>query len=169
MENQDDFEKKLLNLKKPEVMTQHQEYLKLPLLNTRKSAAIGWWLVALPSFFLACVVMKYFFKADLHLIDTLFDTLSDLDRGNGKWFSPLLFFLFPLIAGGMNLLSLLNIMYNKERKEVKITIKVRFWNLFLIAVGFGIALIIGFYVITENTAEKAMHRMERLQTIEKTK
>jgi hypothetical protein len=160
MENQDDFEKRLQNLKKPEVMTQHQEYLKLPLLNAHKSAAIGWWLVALPSFFLACVVMKYVFKVDLHFIDTVFATLSIFDRAHGWWFSPMLFLFFPLVAAGMNLLSLLKIMYDKERNEFKITIKVRFWNLFLIALGFGIALILGFYVITENMMEKTIHRLD---------
>lgn len=148
-------------------MTQHQEYLKLPLLNAHKSAAIGWWLVALPSLFLACVVMKYIFKADLHFIDTLFNTLSVFDRAHGWWFSPLLFLFFPLVAAGMNLLSLLKIMYDKERNEYKITIKVRFWNLFLIALGFGIALIVGFYVVTENTIKKIPYNAES-SPIEKT-
>lgn len=169
MENQDDFEKRLQNLKKPDVMTQHQEYLKLPLLNARKSAAIGWWLVALPSFFLACVVMKYIFKTDMHVIDTLFETLSTFDKAHGWWFSPLLFLLFPLIAAGMNLLSIINIMYNQPHKEMIITIKLRFWNLFLITIGFGIALIVGFYVTHESTSEKVVHKTEHLQQLEKLK
>jgi len=58
-------------------------------------------------------------------------------------------------------------MYDKERNEYKITIKVRFWNLFLIALGFGIALIVGFYVITENTIKKIPHTTES-SPVEKT-
>jgi len=169
MENLDDFEKKLQNLKKPDLMTEHQMYLKLPLLNARKSAAIGWWLVALPCFMLACVIMKEIFKADYHVIDAFFDTLSTFDRAHGWWFSPLLFLIFPLLAAAMNLLALLNVMYDQARKGVIITIKLRFRNLLLIFIGLGVALIIGFYVIIENSVEKSMQRLEELQRIEKTK
>ncbi|MEZ4905630.1 MAG: hypothetical protein R2822_29640 [Spirosomataceae bacterium] len=169
MENLDDFEKRLQNLKKPDLMTEHQMYLKLPLLHARKSAAIGWWLVALPCFMLACVIMKEIFKADYAVIDTFFNTLSTFDRAHGWWFSPLLFFIFPLMAAAMNLLALLNVIYDKAHKELIITIKLRFWNLFLIVLGFALALIIGFYVIIENSVEKSMHHLEQLKQIEKTK
>lgn len=128
-------------------MTEHQDYLKLPLLNTRKSAALGWWLVALPCFLLACVLMQLVSQGSIRVLDMLFNTLEAFDRTHGGWFSPLVFVLFPLVAAGMNLLSLLNVLYNAERRELTITLKVRFWNLFLILLGFAAAFLIGFHAL----------------------
>lgn len=150
MEPMDEFEKKLQNLKKPQVMTEHQAYLKLPILNTRKSAAMGWWLVALPCLLLACVVMQLVSGGSIRVLDMLFSTLEAFDRSHGGWFSPLVFVLFPMVAAGMNLLSLLNVLYDAERRELIITLKVRFWNLFLIFVGFGAALFIGFHALLQH-------------------
>ncbi|WP_028663573.1 hypothetical protein [Runella zeae] len=166
MENHEEFEKRMQGLKKPTPATQHQAYLKVPILNTRKSAAIGWWLVLFPLLLLAFLGMKEIFKSDNHVVDTFFDTLTVFDRAHGGWFSPLLFFLFPLIAAGMNLLSLLNIIYDRNTNELIVTIKLRFWNLFLIGIGTSVALIIGFYAVTENMIEKSMQDMERLRHIE---
>lgn len=165
----DEFEKRLENLKKPTVMTQHQDYIKLPLLNARKSAAMGWWLVALPSFFLACVAMKYHFNIGTRFTDTFFNTYQQVERSHGWWFSPLLFLIFPLVAAVMNLLSILHIVYNKQHKELIISIKMQFWNLFLIVLGFSIASIISIYIITENMLMKKVHHLENLHKTEQNK
>lgn len=148
-------------------MTEHQEYIKLPLLNARRSAALGWWLVALPCFFLAAVVMRYHFHAGIRFFDNFFDAFSTLDRAHGWWFSPLLFLLLPLIAAAMNLLSILHVAYSKTTNELTISLKVRFWNIALILIGFGIALVVSFYAISEHISERTiqrhLHELRQLQ------
>ncbi|MBA4851670.1 hypothetical protein [Emticicia sp. BO119] len=153
MENED-FVNKLQRLKKPEIsQTSHQEYIKLPLLNARKSATLGWWLVAIPLFFLVSVFVRSIFTSGqyIHIIDAFLETIAKIDHTSYAWWlNPIVFLLFPIIAGAMNLLSIIHIAYEKQTKEIIISIKLRFWNIVLVIIGFKIVAILGLYLIMEN-------------------
>ena len=69
----------------------------------------------------ACVVMQLVSGGSIRVLDMLFSTLEVFDRSHGGWFSPLVFVLFPMVAAGMNLLSLLNVLYDAERRAVSYT------------------------------------------------
>src|SRR4051812_28732003 len=109
-----DIEKKLGSVKVPDTEIKSNESVKLTLVQAKKSAALGVWLVAVPLFFLACVTMKYMFHINMHFVDVLEETVSSLDKGAGtKWLSPLLFMGFPLLSLFFNGLAISHFVINK--------------------------------------------------------
>ena len=151
-----EIEKQLEALETPPFdQIRHQNALKLPILNASRTAAAGFWLVALPAFFLGCVVMKYYFHVNLGFFDTLEDTLADLDRDSfWFWVSPLLLVVAPLVAFVANALAVLHAAFDQSRNELVITVKLRFWNLFLAVVGLGIVAVFCLYLIVENAGHR---------------
>ena len=149
--NNEDVTKKLDNLKTPQVKDlPHSEPLKLTILNARKSAALGVWLILIPAFFLFSVCMKYYFMQNWHIIDTFEEVMSSLDRSSSTHFlSPLLFVGFPMIAIVLNALSLLHIQLNRSTRELIVTVKLRWPNLLLLCISSCILGIFLLYAITE--------------------
>lgn len=146
-----DIEKKLesMNLPDPDIKT--NEPVKIMLLQAKKSAAVGVWLVAVPLFFLFCITMKYFFMIHLHFADVFEEVVSSLDKSVGtKWISPLLFVGFPLIGILLNLLAIMHFEFNKIKKYLVVTIKIKWFNIFILLLSGGVVCIFFLYVITEN-------------------
>lgn len=153
----DDF---LRGMSRPEVTAPlHQQQLKLTLLSTRKTAAMSVWLVAAPCFFLFCVLMKYFFGVNLHVLDTFFDMISELDRSpSGWWLNPLLFLVLPLLALATNLLAVMHVQLDKIQRELILTFKWQWANWLLIGISLLIIGLISTYLITENLIEGGSHK-----------
>ena len=58
MKDQEEFLKRMENLKVPDVNpSQHQDMVKMAIMNAGRSAALGLWLVIVPCYFLLCVFM----------------------------------------------------------------------------------------------------------------
>jgi H+/gluconate symporter-like permease len=148
----DEFAKKMEDLKTPGVESiSHYRELKLMMLNARKSAAIGFWFLAIPCYFLFCVFMKYYFHVNLHFFDIIIDMMSDLDKTPGmKFLSPVLLVGLPLVAIMLNALSIMHFQYEKSWKEIKISVRLRWINIFIILVSAVLVCIFLFYVIIEN-------------------
>jgi hypothetical protein len=145
-----DLEKELGNMKMPDSEIKSNESVKLTLVQAKKSAALGVWLVAVPLFFLFCVTMKYMFHVNLHFVDVLEETISSLDKSAGtKWLSPLLFMGFPLLSIFLNGLAITHFEVN-NKKQLIITLKLKWTNIFILLVSCGIVGTFLLYLITEN-------------------
>ncbi len=129
----------------------HPDILREPILNARRSAALGFWLVATPAFLLACLTMKYLIGWKLGFIQHLEDFLSALDRdGAGFWLSPLLLALAPAVAFVLNMLAVLHFHFDRSRNELIISVKLRWLNLLLAAAAIGILGVFLLYALVEN-------------------
>src|SRR5689334_13069790 len=148
----DEFEKKMEGLKTPGVENiSHYRELKLMLVSAKKSAAIGFWFILIPVYFLFCVFMKYYFHVNLHIFDVMVDLMTELDKTPGmKYFSPLLLVGLPLIGIVLNALAILHFKYEKSWKEVQVTIKLRWFNILIIAISAFLVCTFIMYVFIEN-------------------
>ncbi|MEO8398562.1 MAG: hypothetical protein ABI550_01975 [Ignavibacteriaceae bacterium] len=147
----DDFSKKIENLKVPEVNNVNPgNELKKTILNAKKSAAIGIWFIVIPAFFLFCVFMKYYFKADLHIFDVIEEFFASLDHNPAtKILTPILFVGLPIAGIIINFLAILHFDFDKTKNELNINLKLKFINISLIVIS-GIILGIFFlYAVGE--------------------
>jgi len=128
----------------------HAAVIKPAILQAQRSAALGFWLVATPAFFIACVIMKYFFLWNLGVIRHFEDFWTAFDRGrSGFWLQPVALVAAPAAAFVINLLAVLHIQYDSLRKELNINVKLRWQNLLLAAVSLAILGIFLLYAIGE--------------------
>lgn len=151
MEN-DSFEKKLKEISIPDTgKINPPAELKMTLLSAKKTTAIGIWLIAIPVYFLFCVFMKYYLHINLHVFDIIIDTMASIDRQSGfHYLSPLLLVGLPLLNVLLNSLAITHFNYIKINKELSISIKIKWKNIFLITISLAIAGIFLLYAIFEN-------------------
>lgn len=150
----DDFLRKMETLQKPEIddLPQMRDF-KLVLLNSKKSATLGIWLVAVPLFFLFCVCMKYAFHINLHFFDVVEDTVASMDKSSGiPFLSAILLAGLPILGFAVNALSLIHVQFEKQVSEKKLLISIRIqWaNIIIMTISFIIVCIFLLYLISEN-------------------
>ena len=147
---EDDLMNRLENLSKPDTSgLKPERILKLSILSVSKSAALGIWFILVPSFFLFCILMKYYFHIDLHLIDIIEDSVASIDKSSGiPFLSPLLFVGLPFAGMILNALAVTHVAIHSN--EAMITIKLRWMNIFVFIISLGIIMIFLLYLITEN-------------------
>jgi hypothetical protein len=140
----------LSDLRVPDVTPEsHKRQLKLTLFDARKSAALAVWLVAAPCFFLIVVFMKHYFMIDLHIFTIIEEFIASIDK-TIPMLSPLLLVGFPLVAVLINALAILHVAFDRERRELIATVRVRWLNLAFILLGLTLIGIFISYVIIEN-------------------
>ena len=128
----------------------HAAVIKPAILHAQRSAALGFWLVVTPAFFIACVVMKYFFMWHIGAVQRFDEFWIALDRDPfGFWLQPLVLIVAPTAALVMNLLAVLHVQYDKTRKELNINVKLRWLNLLLVAASLAILGVFLLYAIGE--------------------
>ncbi len=147
-----EFINKMDNLRKPGFENNPPDNtLKLVILNSKRSAAIGVWFLAVPLYFLLMVFMKYYFNVNLHVIDIFEDFISSFDRSPAtKFITPLFFIGLPIIGIAINLLSIMFFEYDKKQRRINISIKLKPINIILIIGSFAIVSIFILYLIAEN-------------------
>lgn len=145
----------LENLNIPPVENlRHADLIRQPILHAGRSATLGFWLVLIPAFFLACVVMKYYFHWNMGLLDAFESLIARVDEHPVFfWFQPLLLLAAPLAAFMLNLLAVLHVRVDHDRKELNINVKLKWWNLLLAAAGLAIVGIFTLYLIADNVRE----------------
>ena len=143
MEN--DFEKKMENLKTPETdFVKHQENLKIGLMNARKSSKIGLVFILVPALFLIIAYIKLQFFMSIDFPATFQGILHETDHASWlRWVIPLVFLVIPLLAIIINLLAVSHFMVDKKTKEVFITIQYRLKNLIVLIT--SLVIIISFW------------------------
>src|SRR5918993_348112 len=106
---QNDFLKKMENLKKPEVSADaSRRQIKLAMMSAKKSATWGIWFLIVPVLFLTCITIKELFQWNWGFAEHFTDWIGKLDsRASTKWLTPVLFVLLSAIGAVTNLLAIM--------------------------------------------------------------
>ena len=149
---ENEFINKMDNLKKPDFGSNEPDRkLKLAIVNSKKSAAMGVWFLVVPCYFLFTVFMKYYFNVNLHIIDIFEDFIASLDKSPvTKFITPLFFVGLPIAGIIINLLSILFFEYDKEQKQINISVKLKLLNILLVIISLAVVSIFMLYLIIEN-------------------
>lgn len=151
-----DIEEIMENLEPPTIdVNQHQREFRMTSLNTKKSAVAGVILLILPFLFLSGVILKHYLNIDLWLLTSVYEWIGNLDRLYGdnsiiNWIIRILLLFGPLIAIGVNLISITHIRYEKNFKEIVLSFKLRWQNILIILICTLIFSIFFIYIILEN-------------------
>ena len=147
-----EFLNKMDNLKKPGFENNPpNKLLKLAIVNSKKSAAMGVWFLVVPCYFLFMVLMKYYFNVNLHLIDIFEDFISSMDKSPvTKLIPPLFFIVLPITGIIMNLLSIMFFEYDKDQKQINISVKLKPFNILLVLISFAVVSTFMLYLVIEN-------------------
>ncbi len=147
-----DFINKMESLKKPEFEDiDPDNTLKLAIINSKKSAAIGIWLLIVPCYFLFMVFVKYFYNINLHVIDIFEGFIASLDKSPAtKFIAPIFFVGLPIAGIMINLLSIMFFEYDKEQKRINISIRLKLLNILIIFISLVVVSVFAIYLITEN-------------------
>jgi len=162
MKEDDEFLKKMENLQVPEINPAgHPEKVKMAIMNADRSAALGFWLVAVPCYFLACVFMYYFFNRQVSWFGAMFKLAEGLDKTPGiDFMAPIVLVIMPIVCIIINALAITHVHYENRAgkagaKEFEISIKLKTWNILLILISMAIVLIFIAYVMTENISVRS--------------
>ena len=113
-----------------------QQPLRMTLLQSQRTAALGIWLILVPAFFLAAITMKYVFHIGVGLVTVFEDAMAEFDHASSTgWMTPIIFVLLPMIAVVLNLLSIAHVDHDRQKAQLHITIKLRWLNLAIILFG----------------------------------
>jgi hypothetical protein len=157
-----DFLNKMEKLKRPEVNAEaSRQQIKLVLMNTKKSATWGIWFLVIPVFFFCCVAIKYLLHWNWGMAGSFLDWMADVDRSMSfPIVSILLFIVLPGIGAIVNLLSVMHFMFDKIKKELIVTIKVKWINIILAVISICIIGVVLLYAVSENSAERAIKKYD---------
>ena len=157
MNNEKDKTEKLLeDLQQPVVdVSTHQQEFRLTLLNTKKSAVFGVALLILPLLFLSGVILKHYLQIDFGIFTSVYVWIGQADQKFGdksviNWIIRGLLLFGPLVAIGINLLSVIHIRYEKAQKEILMSIKLKWLNWLIIIFCSLIFFTFFLYLIIEN-------------------
>jgi hypothetical protein len=162
MKDQDEFLKQMENLKVPDVNpSQHQDLVKMAIMNAGRSAALGLWLVIVPCYFLVCVFMYYHFHVNASWFGAMFNQMLQLEKVPYiDYIGPLVLFFLPIGCIVINLLSIIHVgvrqidLNRRMVKELNISIRLKFWNIVLILISLLIVFAFINYAMTENISIK---------------
>jgi hypothetical protein len=147
----EDFKDKMENLKKPHVEIDPPAEIKLAILNAKRSATLGIWLVILPYVFLACMVMKYELNLNFGFLDAFSNLVGKLDESPILWWiQPLILFVLPTAGIILNALAIMHVSIDRIAKSITVTIKLKWLNLVIIGVSAAIICFFLLYLIGEN-------------------
>ena len=156
MKENEDPEDQLKNLGKEEINSDDiRELYKIPILKARTSSRIGIALVVFPILFLIGVLLENYLNIHGSIFSRLYHWITeeapDRDDSVVSWIIRFLLVGGPFIVLGINLLSVIHVMKNTARKELIITVKLKWWNLVLAALSGMIILIFIIYGLMENS------------------
>ena len=139
-----------------------RKQIKLAILNAKRSAAWGIWFLVIPVIFFVCIAIKEFLGWNWGFAEHFLDGMADLDKTTGfPIITIVLFIVLPGIGAIVNLLAIMHFVYDRLTKELIITIKLKWLNMILGAISTAIIGVILLYAISENSAERAIHKMEK--------
>jgi len=162
MKDNDEFLKKMENLKVPEINPgMHPKMVKMAIMNTERSAALGVWLIVVPCYFLLCVLMYYYFHLKAGWFGSMFALIVGLGETKGiDFIAPVIFFILPVICIIINSLAITHVSFQKadpERsrvRELSITIRIKPLNIVLILISIAILFAFLSFALTESISIK---------------
>jgi hypothetical protein len=121
-----------------------QKILKISLITARRSASIGFWLVALPGLIILLFIGQNLF----HLFPDFTLWLARNAPSLSITTRAVLVFIFlvgfPVIAIVLNLMSICHFQYDKTKREFTVTFKIRWRNVVITLAGGALA---SFYIL----------------------
>ena len=153
--------KKLEGVERPELSSAAQQrQLKLFLVSAKRSSWIGILLIAAPCLFLFGVILKYWFRFSIPTLNWFEEEMVRIDHSFFRFVPPLILVAGPLVALALNLLAIMHFHFDRARRELQVTVKIRILNLLIAAVCFIILAIIFMYVVGENGLPFLSHHPE---------
>jgi hypothetical protein len=149
----EEFDHAMENLKTPRMennITTPIE-LKLAIVNAKQSGKLGIIFTVIPALFLLFVLVKYYFKWNFGILQTLEEVIIAIDKNpNTWWIQPILLLLLPVIGIVLNVLSIIHASWNKPDSTLVLTVKMKWRNLIIIGISLSIITIFLLYLIGEN-------------------
>jgi len=160
--SENDYHSRMEKLQKPSVNPEAAErQFKLMLMNTRKSAIWGIWLILIPFLFLLANVLKETFGWNWGISNAFIEFVARLDQQTStSWLTPVIFVLLPGIAIIINILAIVHFTYNKSSRELTITIKMNWKNIILIKIILLMLVVMALYIVSEHAAHKVLERFD---------
>ena len=148
--NKKDLEEKLETISIPQLpQLQHQQQLKLSVLSAKKSARAAVWLLLIPFLFFLTALLRQL----LNISIPPDSWLEEYSLHMPSWLRIMVFIIivivFPLVAGILNLLSIVWLQYDREGKVLNISIRLRTINIIIIIVAGLVALLFTVVMITD--------------------
>jgi len=162
MKDENDFLKKMENLKIPEAIPgEHPRMVKMAIMNAQRSAALGVWLIIVPCYFLLCVLMYYYFHIKAGWFGSMFTLIAGLEDVRGiDFFAPIMFLVLPVICIIINVLGITHVSFQRidpnrsKVRELNITVKLKLLNIVLILISIAILLVFLSFAMTESISIK---------------
>ena len=124
--------------------------LRLALVDAHVSSRIGVILVAIPTLFLGGVVLRYGFGIAVPGFTALEDLIAVVEHaGAFSILSPLVLAGGPLVALALNLLAIIHFDRDRSPGELHMTVKLRPFNLVLIALSLAILGMLFVHIVGE--------------------
>lgn len=148
--NKDALEKKLENISLPQLPPlQHQQQVKLSILSAKKSAKISLWLLLIPFLFFVSAFLHQQMSISLPPDSWLQQHRLQLPA----WlriaiFAAVMIFI-PLIAVVLNLISLIWVQYEKEKKIFNFSGRLKTTNLIIVIIAGAVAFLFLVVMITD--------------------
>jgi hypothetical protein len=158
-----DFLQKMENLNKPDINADaSRRQVRIAIMNAKKSATWGIWLLVIPFLFFLSFVVPQIFNWDGGIFKTIAGWMHALDKV-AQWTSPVILLLLPVIAAILNLLAILHFVYDRATRELIVTIKMKWFNIILVLISVAILGVVSLFVVVDNVAERTIQRMEQQQ------
>jgi len=157
-----DFHSRMERLQKPTVNPEAAErQFKLMLMNTRKSAIWGIWLILIPFLFLLANILKETFGWNWGISNGFIEFVARLDKQTStSWLTPVIFVLLPSIAIIINFLAIAHFAYNKSSRELALTVKLSWKNIILIGITMLMLAVMALYLVSEHAAHRVLERYD---------
>jgi lantibiotic transport system permease protein len=157
-----EFLKQMENLNVPDINpAEHQNSVKMAIMNAERSAALGVWLVVVPCYFLLCVLMYYYFHIHVGWFGAMFTLMASLEKTPYiDFIGPIVLFVLPIICIVINVLAILHVQVKtvgpvqSKVREFSFTIRVKPLNILLILISLAVIFVFINYVMTENISIK---------------
>lgn len=154
----DNFEKKMEDLKTPQVNPEPPPELKLAIINADRSAALGLWFIVLPYFLIGCMVVKYEFQVNLGLLDIITQAIHTIDNNPATWWlQPVLLIGLPILGVILNVLSITHFKWEKASSLLSVSIKLKWYNILVVMASLAIVGFLALYLIVENFQSRPGH------------
>lgn len=162
MKDENEFVKKMENLKVPEINPGlHPGIVKMTIMNAQRSAALGVWLIVVPCYFLLCVLMYYYFHIKAGWFGSMFTLIAGLENVRGiDFFAPIIFLVLPVVCIIINALAITHVSIRRidpnrsTVRELNITVKLKLLNIVLILISIAILLAFLSFAMTESISIK---------------
>lgn len=154
----EDFEKKMEDLKTPQINPEPPLELKLAIINADRSATLGLWFIVVPYFFFACLVMKYELQINLGLLDIITNAIQSTDKNPSLWWlQPLFLVGLPITGIIINILSITHFKWEKATSLLSVSIKLKWYNILVVLASLSVVGFLALYLVVENFQARPGH------------